>query len=73
MHPENATNQNVVWNSSDESVATIDKNGVLNSLSEGTITITATIEGISTSRKVTISDRPNLYLYKSSSSTIKCN
>ncbi|MFJ7679691.1 immunoglobulin-like domain-containing protein [Peribacillus sp. NPDC097198] len=70
IHPENATNQNVVWKSSDESVATIDKNGVLNSLSEGTITITATIDGISASREVTISDRPNLYLYKSSSSTI---
>ncbi|MFJ7830652.1 Ig-like domain-containing protein [Peribacillus sp. NPDC097197] len=62
MHPENATNQNVVWNSSDESVATIDKNGVLNSLSEGTITITSTIEGISTSRKVTISD-VRIYIY----------
>lgn len=34
--------QNVVWSSSDEAIATIDENGVLTLVNEGTVTITAT-------------------------------
>lgn len=34
------------------------------------MTITATFDGVSTSKTLTISDRPNLYLYKSGSATI---
>ena len=40
--PENASNLNVTWESSDTAIATIDDNGVLNGLSAGTVTITAT-------------------------------
>lgn len=39
--PVNATNQNVTWQSSDSSVATIDSNGDLVALKEGKTNITA--------------------------------
>lgn len=39
VFPLNATNKNVVWESSDESIATIDKNGLLKILKEGSVTI----------------------------------
>ncbi|MFS0762388.1 immunoglobulin-like domain-containing protein [Peribacillus phoenicis] len=70
ISPKNATNQQISWHSSDETVASIDENGVLKTLSEGKVTITATVDGVSTSKTLTISDRPNLYLYKSGSATI---
>ncbi len=41
--PENATNQNVTWSSSAESVATV-ANGVVTGVSEGTATITVTTQ-----------------------------
>ena len=40
--PENATDKTVTWSSSDESVASVDENGVVTGLSGGTATITAT-------------------------------
>ena len=42
--PENTTNQNVTWSSSDEAVATIDEAGVVTPLKIGTATITVTTE-----------------------------
>ncbi len=42
--PSNATNKNVIWSSSDESVATIDTSGKVSSISLGTTTITAISE-----------------------------
>lgn len=41
--PSNATNKNVTWESDDTSIATV-TNGVVNAISEGTATITATSE-----------------------------
>lgn len=41
--PENATNKNVTWSSSDESVATV-QNGVVSLLKKGVVTITAATE-----------------------------
>ena len=41
--PENATNKNVTWSSSDESVATV-QNGVVSLLKKGVVTITAVTE-----------------------------
>lgn len=41
--PENATNKNVTWSSSNEKIATV-KNGVVTALSEGKATITVTTE-----------------------------
>ncbi len=40
--PENANVLKYKWTSSDESVATVDSNGVVTGLAEGTVTITAT-------------------------------
>ncbi|AZV56066.1 Ig-like domain-containing protein [Clostridium sp. AWRP] len=40
--PDNATNKNVAWKSSDESIATVDQTGKVTAVKEGTATITAT-------------------------------
>ena len=42
--PKNATNKNVTWSSSDESVVTVDQNGNVKAISEGNATITITTE-----------------------------
>ena len=41
-YPANATNGSVAWTSSDEAVATVDSDGLVTAVSEGTCTITAT-------------------------------
>lgn len=40
IKPSNATNKNVTWSSSDESVATVDGNGLVTAVAGGTATIT---------------------------------
>ncbi|MBR1735433.1 MAG: Ig-like domain-containing protein, partial [Firmicutes bacterium] len=42
--PVGAKNKNIVWESSDESVATVDSNGVIRGIKEGKAIITATTE-----------------------------
>ena len=44
MIPETAANKNATWSSSDESVATVDQNGLVTILSEGDAIITVTTE-----------------------------
>ncbi len=44
IQPENATNQNVTWSSSDNSIATVNENGLVTGVAEGTATITVTTE-----------------------------
>jgi uncharacterized protein YjdB len=44
IEPSDATNQNVSWSSSDESVASVDGAGLITAVGEGTATITATTE-----------------------------
>lgn len=55
VNPQNATNKNIVWKSSNESVATV-KNGVVTTVGEGSATITATTEdgGFSAECTVTV-------------------
>ena len=45
IHPENSTTRTATWSSSDESVATVDQNGIVTAHSTGSATITATAEG----------------------------
>lgn len=42
IEPESTTYKDIVWSVSDETIATVDENGVLNANSTGTITVTAT-------------------------------
>ena len=42
VEPNNATNKNVTWESSNKSVATVDANGLVTAVSAGTATITVT-------------------------------
>lgn len=42
--PENATNQNISWSSSDNTITTIDESGKVTAIAEGTATITVTTE-----------------------------
>ena len=42
ISPSNASNPAVVWSSSDETVATVDENGLVTAIAEGTATISAT-------------------------------
>lgn len=55
--PENAKKVKLIWSSSDESIATVDKNGNIKALKEGEVTITVKTEDgkYSASCKVTIS------------------
>ncbi len=49
--------QSVTWSSSDEDVATVDQNGVVTGVSEGTATITATASnGVSGSAPITVTE-----------------
>ena len=45
VRPEDATNQNVTWSSSDDNVATVDQNGKVTAVAPGAAIITATAEG----------------------------
>ncbi len=44
VEPCNAYNNNVIWSSSDDSIVSVDENGKITRLTEGTVTITATTE-----------------------------
>lgn len=44
--PVNATVDGVKWSSSNTNVATVDSNGIVRAISEGTATVTATISGV---------------------------
>ena len=52
------------WESSNESIATVDQNGLITAVSEGSVTITVTTENnLSKSIQVVVDNRPDLYTY----------
>ena len=57
--PAQATNQQVVWSSSDDSVATVSELGVVNALKTGTVTIVATVknENVTANCEVTVLEK----------------
>ena len=50
------TNKTVSWSSSNSSVASVDKNGKVTAKAKGTATITAKVDGVSASCKVTVNE-----------------
>ena len=50
------TNKTVSWSSSNASVASVDKNGKVTAKTKGTATITAKVDGVSASCKVTVNE-----------------
>lgn len=50
------TNKAVSWSSSNSSVASVDKNGKVTAKTKGTVTITAKVDGVSASCKVTVNE-----------------
>lgn len=56
--PANASNQNIIWTTSNASVATVDANGLVTAVAEGPATITATTEdgGFTANANVTVND-----------------
>ena len=58
VKPGNATDKSVTWSSSNTSVATVDENGVVTAVSEGTATITATASnGVKADCTVTVKQK----------------
>ena len=56
-HEEGTLVKGIVWSSSDEEVATVDQNGVVKGVKEGTATITASnVAGLSASATVTVGE-----------------
>ena len=54
--PSDATNKNITWTSSNDTIAKVDKNGKVTALKEGIVTITVTtINGKTATIKITIS------------------
>ncbi len=54
VEPDNVPDKTVTWSSSDEKVATVDKDGVVTAVAEGTATITATAGDKTATCKVTV-------------------
>ena len=69
--PNDASNKNVTWQSSDNSIATVDASGTIIGIKAGTCTITASADGKSATANITVKEKgPDLKkLYDGLSST----
>ena len=54
VSPENATDQTLLWSSSNEEIATVSEDGVVTALKAGTVTVTATAGGVSATCEITV-------------------
>ena len=54
--PANATNRAVTWSSSNDSLATVDQNGLVTCLAKGTVRITVTSQDVSTIKDIATID-----------------
>lgn len=61
IKPENATERNLIWSSSDESIATVDSTGKVTGISNGTAVITARTEDGSVSSTITVTVKTPTY------------
>ena len=52
--PSEATNKTITWSTSDATVATVDQNGVVMGITDGTVTVTATAGGVVSECSVTV-------------------
>ena len=77
MNPTNASNKNVIWTSSNESVATVSETGIIKALSKGKTTITVTTEdgNKKASCELTVTEKTNSDddIYKSDNDNINNN
>ncbi|MFF2590610.1 immunoglobulin-like domain-containing protein [Peribacillus butanolivorans] len=63
-YPNNASFPEATsWESSDETVATVDEKGTVKTLADGTVTFTATVDGVKGSVTITVSGRPELRFF----------
>ena len=61
INPSNASNRNVFWTSSDQSVATVDNNGKVIAIKAGTTTITVTTEDGDKTATCSVTVKEKLY------------
>ena len=60
VQPDDATDQEITWTSSDKSIAKVNRNGNVTGVAEGTATITATCGGVSGTYEVTVIPTTNI-------------
>ena len=63
--PEGTTYADVVWSTSDSSIADVDQSGLVSATGTGSATITATADGVSDTCDVTVANQPSHIYYRS--------